>query len=88
MADLIVHGRDTETHDKNLHSVLQRLSEKQLTVSAEKCTFRNNRAVFMGLWLSKHGVGPAEENVRAVAEVDAGKARLSRRYVQTTFSSP
>lgn len=38
--DLIVHGRDTEEHDKNLHSVLQRLSEKQLTLNAERCTFR------------------------------------------------
>ena len=66
--DLIVHGRDTEEHDKNLHSVLQRLSEKQLTVNAEKCTFRMNRVVFMGLLLSKHGVGPTEEKVRAVAE--------------------
>ena len=66
--DLIVHGRDTEEHDKNLHSVLQRLSEKQLTLNAEKCTFRMTKVVFMGLLLSKHGIGPTEEKVRAVAE--------------------
>ena len=66
--DLIVHGRDTEEHDKNLNSVLERLSEKQLTVNAEKCTFRMNKVVFMGLLLSKHGVGPTEEKVRAVVE--------------------
>ena len=59
--DLIVHGRDTEEHDKNLHSVLQRLSEKQLTLNAEKCTFRMTKVVFMGLLLSKHGVGPGIE---------------------------
>ena len=34
--DLIVHGRDTEEHDKNLQCVLERLSEKQLTLNAEK----------------------------------------------------
>ena len=33
--DLIVHGRDTEEHDKTLNSVLERLSEKQLAVNAE-----------------------------------------------------
>ena len=66
--DLIIHGRDTEEHDRNLHSVLQRLSEKQLTLNAEKCTFRMTKVVFMGLLLSKHGVGPTEEKVRAVAE--------------------
>jgi len=51
--DLVVHGRDTEEYDKNLHSVLQHLSEKQLTLNAEKCTFRMNKMVFMGLLLSK-----------------------------------
>ena len=66
--DLIIHGRDTEEHDKNLNSVLERLSEKQLTVNAEKCSFRMNKVVFMGLLLSKHGIGPTEEKVRAVVE--------------------
>ena len=66
--DLIVHGRDTEEHDKNINSVLERLSEKQLTVNAEKCSFRMNKVVFMGLLLSKHGIGPTEEKVRAVVE--------------------
>ena len=66
--DLIVHGRDTEEHDKNLHSVLQRLIEKQLTLNAEKCTFRMTKVVFIGLLLSKHGVGPTEEKVKAVVE--------------------
>ena len=48
--------------------MLQRLSEKQLTLNAEKCTFRMSKVVFMGLLLSKHGVGPTKEKVRAVAE--------------------
>jgi len=55
--DLIVpHGRDTEEHDKNLHSVLQRLSEDQLTL-------RMTKMVFMGILLSKREVGPIVENV-------------------------
>ena len=66
--DLIVHGRDTEEHDKNLNNVLERLNEKQLTVNAEKCSFRMNKVVFMSLLLSKHGIGPTEEKVTAVVE--------------------
>jgi len=66
--DLIVHGRDTEEHDKTVHSVLQCLSEKQLTLNAEKCILRMTKVVFMGLLLSKHGVGPTEEKVRAAVE--------------------
>ena len=48
--------------------VLERLSEKQLTLDADKCTFRMNKVVFMGLLLSKHGVRPTKEKVRAIAE--------------------
>lgn len=33
--DVIVDGRDTEEHDENLHSVLLRLSYKQLTLNTE-----------------------------------------------------
>ena len=66
--DLIVHGRDTEEHDKNLNSVLERFNEKQLTVNNEKCSFLLKKVVFMGLLLSKHGIGPTEEKVRAVVD--------------------
>ena len=60
--------RDTEEHDKNVRSVLKRLSEKQLTVNAEKGAFRMNKVVFMRLLLSKHGIGPTNEKIRAVVE--------------------
>ena len=58
----------TEECDRNLDRVLERLSEKQLTVNAEKCTFRMNKVVLMGILLTKHGIGPTEEKVRAVVE--------------------
>ena len=38
--DLVVHGQDSEEHDRNLIKVLERLKERGLTVNAEKCTFR------------------------------------------------
>ena len=57
-----------ERMSKNLHKVLARLEEKHLTLRAEKCTFGMNRVVFMGILLSRHGIGPTEEKVRAVVE--------------------
>ena len=66
--DLIVHGCDMEEHDKNLIKVMERLHEKNLTLNAEKCTFRMTKAVFMGLLLTRHEIGPTEEKVRAVVE--------------------
>ena len=41
--DIVVHGPDTETHDKWLHQTIQRLQECGLTLNAEKCLFNMNR---------------------------------------------
>lgn len=59
--------------------MLQRLSEKQLTLNAEKCTFRMTKVVFMDLLLSKHGVGPTEEKVRARSFL--GLVGFSARFI-------
>ena len=66
--DLIVHGKTIAEHDQNLHKLLAKLEEKNLTLSGEKCTFRMSKVVFMGSILSQHGIGPTEEKVRAVVE--------------------
>ena len=66
--DLIVHGKNNEEHDRNRHRVLQRLQEKNLTLNPQKCQFRMDKVVFMGLLVSKYGIGPTEEKVRAVLE--------------------
>ena len=63
--DLIVHGKSNEEHDRNLHTLMQRLEEKNLTLNSEKCQFRMDKVVFMGLLISKYGIGPTEERVRA-----------------------
>lgn len=66
--DIIVHGKDTKEHDESLVKLLRRMEERNLTLKREKCVFGMNRVVFMGLLLSKYGVGPTEEKVRAVRE--------------------
>ena len=66
--DLIVHGKTVVEHDQRLRKLLARLEEKNLTLNGEKCTFGMDKVVFMGILLSKHGIGPTEEKVRAVKE--------------------
>ena len=61
-------GKHSEEHDRNLIKVLERLKERGPTVSAEKCTFRMTKVVFMGILLTRHGIGPTKEKVRAVVE--------------------
>ena len=65
---MIVHDKNNEEHDRNLQRVLQRLEEKNLTLNPQRCQFRMDKVVFMGLLVSKYGIGPTEEKVRAVLE--------------------
>lgn len=39
----VVHGPDTETHDKRLRQTIERLQECGLTLNAEKCLFNMDR---------------------------------------------
>ena len=63
-----MHDKSIEEHDQSIHKVLQRLEEKNLTLNPVKCEFRMDKVVFMGFLLSKYGIGPTEERVRAVLE--------------------
>ena len=66
--DIIIHGKNTEEHDKRLQRVLERLKEKNLTLNAEKCKFHMTQMVFMGLVLSDNCIGPAEDKVKAIVD--------------------
>ena len=66
--DIIIHGKNTEEHDRRLQRVLERLKEKNLTLNAEKCKFHMTQMVFMGLVSSDNGIGPAEDKVKAIVD--------------------
>ena len=71
--DIVVHGPDTETHDKRLRQTIERLQECGLTLNTEKCSFNMDRLVFMGMLLSEKGIGPTEDRVKAVLEAEEPK---------------
>ena len=71
--DIVVHGPDTETHDKRLRQTVERLQECGLTSSAEKCLFNMDRLVFMDMLLSEKGIGPTVSRVKAVREAEGPK---------------
>ena len=66
--DLIGQAKTVVEHDQSLHRLLARLEENNLTLNGEKCNFGMSKVVFKGILLSKHGIGPIEEKVRAVKE--------------------
>ena len=55
--DIVIHGKTTEEHDRNLITLLNRLQERNVTLNKDKCKIGMSQIVFMGLLLNKHGVG-------------------------------
>ncbi|XP_053392140.1 uncharacterized protein LOC128554851 [Mercenaria mercenaria] len=66
--DIMVHGKDTAEHNVRLKLLLTRLQEKGLTLNLQKCQFNMSHIDFMGVVLSQHGVGLADDKVEAVLE--------------------
>ena len=63
--DIVVYEWTTEEHDRNLVTLLVRLQERNLTLNKDKYKIGMIiQIVFMGLFLSQHGVGLTEEKVR------------------------
>ena len=93
--NIVVHGPDTETHNRRLHQTIERLQECGLTLNAEKCLFNTDRLVFMGILLSEKGIGPTADRIKAVLEVEEpksflGLANYSSRFIPhfATLSEP
>ena len=99
--DIIVHGCGQKEHDLHAVELMKRLQEKGLTLNKEKCIFRMPKLKFVGHTLSKHGIGPTEETVKAVREARApqsasevrsflGLVNFNARYIAdlATLSEP
>ena len=69
--DIIVHGKELQDHDIKLRKTLERLKERGLTLSQEKCKFKMPKLTFMGYLLSQKRIGPTEERVKAVKQFRA-----------------
>ncbi|CAH8497738.1 unnamed protein product [Dicrocoelium dendriticum] len=73
MDDICVFGRSQEEHDARLHKVLQRLSDLNLRLKAEKCLFNAPELQFLGHVISRSGILPSDENIRAISEAPTPK---------------
>ena len=90
MADnIVVHGKTTVEHDRNLIILLHRLRERNLTLNKDKCKIGTSQIVVMGLLLNKQGVGPTKEKIRAVRETEppTNVADLRRLLGLISFSA-
>ncbi len=66
MDDIIIAGDDTESHDKLLIKVLDRVREKNLKLNKEKCQLGVSQLVFLGDLITKNGLRPDPKKVSAI----------------------
>ena len=69
IADDLIWGKDDEEHDARLKEVLTRAREVNLKFNAKKCKIKQEEVPYVGHVLSKDGLKPDPEKIRAVKEM-------------------
>ena len=64
--DILIYSPNRATHEEHLHTVLQRLREKQLYAKFSKCAFWLKQMVFLGHIISAEGVHVDPQKVEAI----------------------
>ena len=67
--DLLIWGKDDEEHDTRLKHVFTRAREVNLKFNAKKCKIKQEEVPYVGHVLSKDGLKPDPEKIRAVKEM-------------------
>ena len=66
--DILVTGKTTDEHIKNLNAVLTRLHEAGMRLKKEKCQFSLQKTEYLGNMISSQGLEPATSKVTATVD--------------------
>ena len=64
--DIIIFGRTTAEHDKNLEQVLKKLNEANLRLNIQKCVFAVPEITFLGFLVSHGCIKPDPKNLQPI----------------------
>ena len=64
--DLIIFGRNLETHNKNLQEVFERLRTVNLKLNPAKCDFLKKQILYLGHVISSEGIFPDTNKINVV----------------------
>ncbi|VDI70439.1 Hypothetical predicted protein [Mytilus galloprovincialis] len=78
--DILIWGSTIQEHDERLKKVLDRARQCNLKLSKSKCQFRKNEVDYVGHIISKDGLKPDPEKVRAVQKM---KKPENKKELQT-----
>ena len=69
--DIIVHGKDEEEHDRNLHHLMRIAAKSGLVLNAEKCSIKTPQVKFFGMIYDAEGVHPDPEKCEEIHAMPA-----------------
>ncbi|KAL9967831.1 hypothetical protein ACROYT_G026128 [Oculina patagonica] len=78
--DIVVFGKTTEEHDRNMHAMLKRCQETGLKLNPEKCFVKQEKIKFYGVVCGKEGIQPDPSKVSALKQMSSP---TSRQELQT-----
>ena len=81
MDDILVFGKSDDDHDENLESTLHAIRESGLKLNKEKCKFKQEKIEYFGHEISKDGIGPAQDKVKAVLDLEPPTSVSELRHV-------
>ena len=66
MDDILIYANTEEEHDQLVKEVLDRLQQKGLAVSPEKCVWKTHEVEFLGYVIGQNGIRMNQDKVEAI----------------------
>ncbi|KAK2720481.1 hypothetical protein QYM36_004385, partial [Artemia franciscana] len=73
--DILVYGKNREEHDQRLSAVLRRAREKGIRFNSEKCEFSKDKVKYFGHIISRDGIKPDPEKIRAIQDMPSPQSK-------------
>ena len=66
--DIIIYSKTAKEHAEHIHLVLEALTQRQTKIKLSKCNFFKTSVPFLGHIISRKGIEPQKEKIKAVMD--------------------
>ena len=71
--DIIIHGKDEQSHNINLNNILKRCLEQGIKLNKSKMEHRVEKVTFMGHVITKDGLKIDQQKIEAIKNYETPK---------------
>ena len=77
--DIIITGMDDSEHMRNLETVVERLTDRNIKLNVSKCAFMEDEIEYFAFRVTKGGIQPSDCKIEAVLQVPDPQNRKERQ---------